>query len=502
LVKVKTTVLLLNDHLHRSYGALKSATPATHQILFVESDRMLTTRTWHVQRLFFLISARDHFLQELKDEGFQVTLIRSADTASGIAQYRSANPGSDLIAAEPSSHQQLQQFQELGITLLPNDFFLTPRPLFAQWAGAQKSLVMENFYRAQRLRLNILMEGAEPLGGRWNYDADNRMPPPKGEHKWPPYLEHPRDEIDRQVLQEIADRKLPVYGDAPDTTWGTTRAAALKQLDHFLNKAFSEFGAYEDAMTTQSWAVNHSLLSPYLNVGLLHAEEVVAAALKRFKMGDIPLAGAEGFIRQIIGWREYINGLYWFFGDLYRAENGLAAKRSLLPLFEDSSKTKMNCVSTNVRDIEARAWVHHIPRLMVLSNLALITGTSPQEFLDWMRRSFIDAADWVMVPNVIGMSLHADGGKLATKPYASGGSYISKMSNYCKSCPFDPKKRVGDDACPFTTLYWDFLARHRERFAKNHRMAQQLAGINRLSDLPQLQERAEEVLDLLSRGEL
>jgi deoxyribodipyrimidine photolyase-related protein len=502
LVKIKTTVLLLNDHLHRNYGALKKATPATHQILFVESDRMLTTRTWHVQRLFFLISARDHFLQELKDEGFQVTLIRSADTASGIAQYRSANPGSDLIAAEPSSHQQLQQFQELGITLLPNDFFLTPRPLFAQWAGAQKSLVMENFYRAQRLRLNILMEGAEPLGGRWNYDADNRMPPPKGEHKWPPYLEHPRDEIDRQVLQEIADRKLPVYGDAPDTTWGTTRAAALKQLDHFLNKAFSEFGAYEDAMTTQSWAVNHSLLSPYLNVGLLHAEEVVAAALKRFKMGDIPLAGAEGFIRQIIGWREYINGLYWFFGDLYRAENGLAAKRSLLPLFEDSSKTKMNCVSTNVRDIEARAWVHHIPRLMVLSNLALITGTSPQEFLDWMRRSFIDAADWVMVPNVIGMSLHADGGKLATKPYASGGSYISKMSNYCKSCPFDPKKRVGDDACPFTTLYWDFLARHRERFAKNHRMAQQLAGINRLSDLPQLQERAEEVLDLLSRGEL
>jgi deoxyribodipyrimidine photolyase-related protein len=502
LVKVKTTVLLLNDHLHHNYGALKKATPATHQILFVESDRMLTTRTWHVQRLFFLISARDHFLQELKDEGFQVTLIRSADTASGIAQYRSANPGSDLIAAEPSSHQQLQQFQELGITLLPNDFFLTPRPLFAQWAGAQKSLVMENFYRAQRLRLNILMEGAEPLGGRWNYDADNRMPPPKGEHKWPPYLEHPRDEIDRQVLQEIADRKLPVYGDAPDTTWGTTRAAALKQLDHFLNKAFSEFGAYEDAMTTQSWAVNHSLLSPYLNVGLLHAEEVVAAALKRFKMGDIPLAGAEGFIRQIIGWREYINGLYWFFGDLYRAENGLAAKRSLLPLFEDSSKTKMNCVSTNVRDIEARAWVHHIPRLMVLSNLALITGTSPQEFLDWMRRSFIDAADWVMVPNVIGMSLHADGGKLATKPYASGGSYISKMSNYCKSCPFDPKKRVGDDACPFTTLYWDFLARHRERFAKNHRMAQQLAGINRLSDLPQLQERAEEVLDLLSRGEL
>ena len=448
------------------------------------------------------MATREHFLQELREEGFTVIFIHSKDTAAGITQFRKDFPGSELIAAQPSSHKQLQQFQELEITLLPNDFFLTPRPLFAQWAQGQKSLVMENFYRAQRLRLNILMEGSEPVGGRWNYDAENRLPPPKGEHQWPSYLRHTRDEIDQRVLQEITERSLPVFGDAPDSTWGTTRQAALKQLNHFLDKAFMEFGAYEDAMTTQSWAVNHSLLSPYLNVGLLHAEEVVAAALKRFKKGDIPLAGAEGFIRQIIGWREYINGLYWYFGDLYRSENSLAATRPLLPLYEDSNKTQMKCVSTNVRDIEARAWVHHIPRLMVLSNLALITGTSPQEFLDWMRRAFIDAADWVMVPNVIGMSLHADGGKLATKPYASGGSYISKMSDYCKNCVFDPKKRVGEDACPFTTLYWDFLARHRDRFAKNHRMAQQLAGINRLSDLPQLQERAAEVLELLSRGQL
>mgnify|MGYP002128075022 FL=1 len=346
------------------------------------------------------------------------------------------------------------------------------------------------------------MEGGQPLGGKWNYDADNRLPPPKGAHTWPTYLAHDRDEIDRKVLQEIKNRKLPTFGDDPDSTWATTRAGALKQLKHFLETAFAEFGAYEDAMPNESWAVNHSLLSPYLNVGLLHADEVIDAALEKFAEGGIPLSSAEGFIRQIIGWREYINGLYWHFGDLYRDENALAATRPLLPLFEDSSKTKMNCVSTQVRDIEARAWVHHIPRLMVLSNLALITGTSPQDFLDWMRRAFIDAADWVMVPNVIGMSLHADGGRLATKPYASGGSYISKMGNFCKGCAFDPKKRVGDDACPFTTLYWDFLQRNRERFAKNHRMGQQLAGINRLGDLPQLQERAQEVLELLSRGEL
>ena len=500
--QLSKAVLLLNDHLNRKYGALKNADPKTHQVLFIESERMLATRTWHIQRLFFLMSARDHFLQELRDEGFTVTFIQSANTEMGINEFRASHPGAEIEVTEPSSHQQYEQLKSLGLTLIPNDFFLTSRPHFAQWAGGQKNLVMENFYRDQRRRLNILMEGSDPVGGKWNYDADNRLPPPKGEHKWPAYLEHPRDAIDKQVLADIKARALPVFGEDPDTTWGTTRTSALKQMKHFFDTGFAEFGAYEDAMVADSWAVNHSLLSPYLNVGLLHAEEVIAAALARFAKGDIPLASAEGFIRQIIGWREYINGLYWHFGDLYREENALAATRSLLPLFTDSKKTQMACVSTQVRDIEERAWVHHIPRLMVLSNLALITGTSPQEFLDWMRRAFIDSADWVMVPNVIGMSLHADGGKLATKPYASGGSYISKMGSYCKGCAFDPKKRIGADACPFTTLYWDFLDRNQERFAKNHRMGQQLAGLKRLSDLPELRERAKEVLDMLSRGEL
>ena len=494
--------LILNDHLNRHYGVLKGASPSTHRILVIESQRMLTTRRWHIQRLFFLISAREHFLAELRSEGFEVTFIQSADTRTGIAEFREKFPEMEIEVAEPSSHKQNADLKELGITFIENDFFLTSRTLFTQWANSQKSLVMENFYRVQRVRLDILMEGSDPLGGKWNYDAENRLPPPKGAHKWPKYLQHSRDEIDKAVLKEIKERGLQTFGDDPDTTWATTRKGALKQLDHFLKNAFAEFGAYEDAMPNESWAVNHSLLSPYLNVGLLHADEVIDAALVRFAEGGIPLAGAEGFIRQIIGWREYINGLYWHFGDLYRTENALAANRPLLPLFEDSSKTKMNCVATQVSDIEKRAWVHHIPRLMVLSNLALITGTSPQEFLDWMRRAFIDAADWVMVPNVIGMSLHADGGRLATKPYASGGSYISKMGNFCKGCAFDPKKRVGDDACPFSTLYWDFLERNRERFAKNHRMGQQLAGINRLSDLPELKVRAQEVLELLSRGEL
>ncbi|NCX39789.1 MAG: hypothetical protein EBX12_07635, partial [Actinobacteria bacterium] len=206
-------------------------------------------------------------------------------------------------------------------------------------------------------------------------------------------------------------------------------------------------------------ALHHSLLSPYINNGLLHPSEVIAEALKRYKKGDIPIASCEGFIRQIIGWREYINGMYWFLGEEYKENNHLSANRKLLPLLTNSSSTKMNCVKNVISDIENRAWTHHIPRLMVLSNLALITGTNPQEFLDWMRRTFIDASDWVMVPNIIGMGLHADNGKMMTKPYAAGGAYISRMSNYCSQCSYDPKLRTGETACPFTTLYWDFLDR-------------------------------------------
>jgi deoxyribodipyrimidine photolyase-related protein len=242
------------------------------------------------------------------------------------------------------------------------------------------------------------------------------------------------------------------------------------------------------------------LLSPYLNNGLLHPSEVINAAVKAFNGGSIPIESAEGFIRQIIGWREYVNGMYWFLGPDYRENNQLNATRKLLPLFNDPDATQMNCMKKTVSDINERAWVHHIPRLMLLSNLALVTGTNPQEFLEWMREVFIDASEWVMVPNVIGMGVHADGGQMMTKPYAAGGAYISRMSNYCKPCAYNPKLRTGETACPFTTLYWDFLDRHKETFVKNHRMSQQVFGLNRLSDLPELKDRAQEVLKGLEAG--
>jgi deoxyribodipyrimidine photolyase-related protein len=479
------------DHLHRGYGALKNADQKTDVIAMVESARMTTGRTWHPMRLFFLISSARHFAESLRSEGFTVHYEKAPTTIDGLKKIQGLVPGAPTVCAEPSSFKQYAALKDFGVSFVVNDFFLTSRTDFALWAGAQKSFLMENFYRAQRVRLNVLVEGGKPTGGAWNFDKENRLPPPKN-YEWPKYLEHGRDAIDKEVAKEL--------NYSPGTTWATTREGALAQLKNFIKNHFANFGPYEDAMANDNWAVHHSLLSPYLNNGLLHAQEVIEAALVAFKKGSIPIASCEGFVRQIIGWREYVNGMYWFLGEEYEKNNQLEAKRELLPLLRDPEKSSMNCVKSIVSDINERAWVHHIPRLMVLSNLALITGTNPQQFLDWMREVFIDATQWVMVPNVIGMGLHADGGAMMTKPYAAGGAYISRMSTYCKGCAYNPKLRVGETACPFTTLYWDFLDRHKESFAKNHRMSQQVFGLNRLKDLPELRERAQQVLKGLDKG--
>ena len=490
---MKRIIYIPFDHLHRNYGVLKDADPKTDLIAFVESARMTTGRNWHKERLFFLISSARHFAQSLQEEGFTVEYIKAATTIAGLDEITKKHKDLPIICAEPSSFRQLEALEKYGAEFVPNDFFLTPRPLFHLWAAEQKSYLMENFYRKQRTRLNILMEGKDPVGGSWNFDKENRLPPPK-KYEGPAYLEHKRDEIDLEVAQEL--------GHTPTTTWATTRTGALAQMQNFFDNHFAEFGPLEDAMTTDNWALHHSLLSPYINNNLLHPAEVIHAAVKAFNSGAVPIESAEGFIRQIIGWREYVNGMYWFLGPDYRENNQLKATRKLLPLFTDPSKTQMNCMKQTVTDINNRAWVHHIPRLMLLSNLALITDTNPQQFLDWMREVFIDASEWVMVPNVIGMGVHADGGQMMTKPYAAGGAYISRMSNYCKPCAYNPKLRTGETACPFTTLYWDFLDRHKEAFAKNHRMSQQIFGLNRLSDLPELKERAQEVIEGLQKGKI
>ena len=479
------------DHLNLTKGVFKEIDPKNDVVVLVESNRMITGRDWHKERLFFLISSARHFVEELKAKGIQVEYIKAATTVAGLAKAKDIYGDVPIYCAEPSSFKQYAQLEEYGVGFVPNDLFLTSRELFTQWASKQKTYVMENFYRAQRVRLDVLVTNGKPEGDQWNFDADNRLPPPKN-YTFPPYLEHKRDEIDIAVAKEL--------GLTLTNTWATTRAGALKQLDYFIEHHLHGFGPYEDAVMEDNWALHHSLLSPYLNNGLIHAEEVVSAVVTAYKEGKAPIQSVEAIVRQIIGWREYINGMYWFSGEEYKNLNGLAAERPLLPVFKDSSKTQMNCVKKVVEGVEQRAWVHHIPRLMILSNLALITGTNPQEFLDWMREQFIDATDWVMVPNIIGMGVHADGGRLMTKPYAAGGAYISRMAQFCKGCVYDPKLRVGDNACPFTTLYWDFLDRHKDQFVKNHRMSQQVNGLKRLSDLPELKVRAKTVLAGLSAG--
>ena len=287
----------------------------------------------------------------------------------------------------------------------------------------------------------------------------------------------------------------------PTGWWATDRAGALRRLHAFVDEGLARFGPHEDAMLAGEPKLAHSALSQCLNLGLLHPGEVCDAVEEAYRAGRAPIASAEGFIRQIIGWREYIWGLYWLWMPEYREANVLRAHRPLPPALR-GGPTQMRCVSLAVEGIEQRAWVHHIQRLMVLGNLALIAGIAPDAMVEWMWATFVDGAEWVMLPNLVGMSLHADGGRMATKPYAGGGAYINRMSDSCRGCRYRPTERVGERACPFTTLYWDFLARHEERFAKNHRMARQVKGMHRLSDLPEVRERAREVLDLLDAGEL
>jgi deoxyribodipyrimidine photolyase-related protein len=496
-------VLVTFDQLSLTHGALAAADPRVDHVVFVENMSMLESRNWHAQRLFFLLSTTAHFLEELRGRGFTVTYIRAATFTEGLKEFRESHPGISIRSTSPTSHAMHTLMTELEIELTPNDLFLTSPEEFSEWAKGYKSLTMEYFYRWQRKRLNVLMDGDSPIGGQWNFDADNRLPPPRPKrgqppHQWPTPPHFEWDSIDSRIAQRMSE--FDTWGAAPDGTWATTREGALHSLDHFLTYSLADFGPYEDAMPADTWTVNHSLLSPYLNVGLLHPAEVVDAAIARFTDGGIPLSSIEGFVRQIIGWREYINGVYWLFDSDYRNNNQLGAHRKLLPLFTDSTQTQMNCMRVTVGDVEKRSWTHHIPRLMLLANLALLTDIEPEKMLDWMRTSFIDAADWVMVPNVIGMGMHADGGRMMTKPYAAGGAYISRMSNYCGPCKYDPKKRTGPDACPFTTLYWDFLDRHRDQFASNHRMGQQIRGLDRLSDLPEIRARAHEVLTGLDNG--
>ena len=494
------TIWVFGDQLNRNIGVLGEADPSKDMILIVESTLKKSSRPWHKQRLHFITSSMRHFASDLRAAGFTVDYRMADNMTSGVAAHTAQFSPSQVVATEPNSYGARALLKRLHVEQFPSNQFLTPHGEFAAWASTRKSLKMEDFYRRQRTRLGYLMDGAEPAGGQWNFDHDNREAPPKsGAYPWATPPESTMDAIDREVAASLPPSSI---GQPPSGTWATSRADALDRLSHFIEHLLPQFGPHEDAMLSDNWHLAHSMLSPYLNNGLLLPGEVCDAVQVAFDKGNVPIASAEGFIRQVIGWREYVWGLYWLWMPEYASMNELSAHRPLPPVFTDPTRTQMACMSGCVGDVHDRAWAHHIPRLMVMGNLALIAGVDPQAMTNWMWEMFVDAAEWVMVPNVIGMSLHADGGRMATKPYAGGGAYIDRMSNYCKGCHYDRKKRVGDDACPFTTLYWDFLLRHADRFVRNPRIATQVRAAQKLSDTEAVQNRATEVLAMLDSGRL
>jgi deoxyribodipyrimidine photolyase-related protein len=499
----RTTIWVLGDQLSRSSTAFDGADPNTHRVLVVESAAKFASKAWHLQRAHFHLATMRRFVAECREAGFEVDHRRAASLRAGHAAHVAEHTPDDVIAMEPTSRPGLAMLDDLGVTVVRSNQFLCHRDEFATWAAGRRTFKMEDFYRWQRRRLGLLMDGDEPVGGRWNYDADNRQPPPKpGTVDWPAPLTTPLDDLDRDVLADLAVLPGRRWGAAPDGVWATSRAEALRRLDHVVERVLPHFGPHEDAMVSWSWHLAHTLLAQYLNVGLLHPREVCDAVETGFRRGDIPIASAEGFIRQVIGWREYVWGVFWLWGPDHATSNVLDATAPLPPAFLGRAPTEMRCLATTLSTLHDHAWVHHIQRLMVLGNLALLAGVDPQAMTEWMWAGFVDGAEWVMVPNVIGMALHADGGRMATKPYAAGGAYIDRMSDSCRGCRFDRTKRAGPDACPFTTLYWDFLARHEARFERHPRVAQQVRAMRKLGDLDAVRARAVEVRARLTAGTL
>lgn len=499
----RTTVLVLGDQLRRDGGALAGREAGECRVLLVESEGLLRRQPVHRQRAHLVLSAMRHFVTELRTEGFDVDLRRASSLEAGLEAHRRDASPKRIVAAAPTSHAAGRLFDRCGVEVVSDDFFAMSIEGFGAWAAGRKRLRMEDFYRAQRLAFEVLLDGDEPAGGRWNFDHDNREPPPRDGRAWPTVERFGLDEVDRAVIDELEGRRdVELVGAPPSGWWPVTRAQAVRRLRDFIDEALPVFGAHEDAMLHDEWKLAHSALSSSLNLGLLHPLEVVRAAEAAYRDGRAPINGVEGFVRQVLGWREYVRGLYWHFGPDYRHENELGAQRPIPPVLAGEAPTDMACVASALAGVHERAYAHHIERLMVLGNLGLLAGIDPWALTRWMWGRFVDGAEWVMLPNVIGMALWADGGRMATKPYAAGGAYINKMSDHCRGCRFDPRKRTGETACPFTTLYWDFLARNENRLRANPRVGQQLAGMRRLADLEATRERAGEVLVALDHGTL
>ncbi|NCO04203.1 MAG: cryptochrome/photolyase family protein [Alphaproteobacteria bacterium] len=487
-----TLRLILGDQLSHDIAALKGCDKDNDIILMVEVWDEATYVHHHKKKIAFLFSAMRHFAAELQDKGYSVHYTKLDDEKNTgsfrgeIERAIKAYKPDEIIVTFPGEYRVLQDMIkwesafEIPVDIREDNRFLCTPEKFEQWAQGRKSLRMEFFYRDMRRDYNILMDGDKPEGGEWNYDSENRKPPKEGLLVPPTYTAQ-IDDITREVIDLVATRFGNHFGDLEPFYFAVTRDQALHALDKFITERLQKFGDYQDAMVEGEPWMFHAHISFYLNCGLLKPLECIQKAQDAYKKGKAPLNATEGFIRQIMGWREYIRGIYWMKMPDYAQENFLEAKRKL-PNFFWGAPTHMNCLKQCIKETKENAYAHHIQRLMVLGNFALIAGIDPKYVNEWYLIVYADAYEWVELPNVSGMILYADGGYLASKPYAASGAYINKMSDYCKGCKYSVTKKNGPQACPFNYLYWDFFLRNEDQLSNNPRIGMGYRTLAKMDD--------------------
>lgn len=480
--------VILGDQLSHSVSSLKDATPEKDEILMCEVWDEATYVKHHKKKIAFIFSAMRHFAEELREKGFTVhyTKLDHADNAGSfrgeLERFCAENSPEKVIVTAASEYRVLDDMKNWDVDLefRGDDRFLCTPEKFAEWAEDRKQLRMEYFYREMRKEHGVLMNDDKPEGGEWNYDSENRKPPKEGLDVPAPYSGRV-DDITRECIDLVAEKFSDHFGDLQPFYFAVTRDQALYVLDKFIDERLSQFGDYQDAMVQGEPWMFHSHISFYLNCGLLLPLECIERAEAAYHAGDAPLNAVEGFIRQILGWREYVRGLYWLKMPDYESENFLNADRPL-PWFFWSGETQMNCLRQCITETKENAYAHHIQRLMILGNFALIAGLSPEEVNEWYMIVYADAYQWVELPNVTGMILFADGGVLASKPYAASGAYVNRMSDYCKGCKYKVSKKNGPEACPFNYLYWDFMARNEDKLKGNPRLGMPYRNLDKMDD--------------------
>ena len=465
-------ILVLGDQLTPTLSALEQATQGDIIVMAEVADET-TYVPHHPKKIAFVLTAMRKFAAQLRDDGLTVVYTKLDDpentgSITGELLRRAAEYGtSTVIATEPGEWRLIAALNDLPLdtTVLPDTRFIASHAEFEAWAKNRKELRMEWFYRDMRRKTGLLMDGDKPVGGQWNFDHDNRKAAPKDIHYFGPMQFDP----DEEVMALVAQRFDQNFGDLEPMWFATDKEQVLRHFERWLQDALPLFGDYQDAMLNENRFLYHSVIGLYINAGLLDPLAVCRAAEAEYQAGRAPINAVEGFIRQIIGWREYMRGIYFLQGPDYTSRNVLGHTRDL-PAFFWGADTAMNCVAKTVEQTKTDAYAHHIQRLMITGNFALLAGIDPGQVHEWYLAVYADAYEWVEAPNVIGMSQYADGGIVGSKPYVSSGAYISRMSDYCKSCAYKVKDKTGKNACPFNLLYWDFLIRHRDRFSGNARM--------------------------------